>query len=215
MGDEVLEDFKKSLLAKGFWIENVKRLPADLGAHIGSFLNLPKGVMKQLVARRTNKGKGYSGGKMSEPPKERVKEEGKEEREFPPEEAYAVEGEDFEEEEDRGVPSRADWIFIYDTALGPVNEAAYERVREMVDYFYDGSWNEMRADFLAWVRVITEQEEGPAETQEEVINFTAVVRYAESKFNELAMLVRRMFGGSVVARSSLVQGNPYAKWAVE
>ena len=212
--DPVLEDFKKSLLAKGFWVENVKRLPADLGAHIGSFLNLPKGVMKQLVARRTNKGKGYSGGKMSEPPsaKERVKEEGKDEREFPPEEAYAVEGEDFEEEEDRGVPSREDWIFINDTAVGPVNEAAYERVREMVDYFYDGSWNEMRADFLAWVRVIAEQEEGPPETPEEVRQITGVVRYAERKFNELAMLVRRMFGGSVVARSSLVQGNPHAMW---
>jgi len=172
----------------------VKRLPADLGAYIGSFLNLPKGVTKELVARRT--GKGY-GGAVPPPPPPRGT----------PEEAYDVEG-----EEDGGVPSRADWIFIYDTAVGPVNEAAYERVGEMVDFYYGGSWNEMRANFLAFVRVITEQEEGPAETPEEVRQLTGVMRYAERKFNELAMLVRRMVGRGVVARSSLVQGNPHAMW---
>jgi hypothetical protein len=198
--DPVLEDFKKSLLAKGFWVENVKRLPADLGAHIGSFLNLPKGVMKQLVARRT--GKGYSGG---------VGRFGADEQQT----GFKLPGRGPRHTQlvihaPREPPSRTDWIFINDTALGPVNEAAYERVREMVDYFYDGSWNEMRADFLAWVRVIAEQEEGPPETEEEVRQITGVVRYAERKFNELAMLVRRMFGGSVVARSSLVKGNPHA-----
>ena len=64
--DPILEDFKKSLLAKGFWVENVKRLPADVGAYIGSFLNLPKGVTKELIARRT--GKGYKGGGKEKKP---------------------------------------------------------------------------------------------------------------------------------------------------
>lgn len=50
----VKDEFKKSLNAKGFWVENVKRLPPDLGANIGSFLNLPKGVMDDLIARTRN-----------------------------------------------------------------------------------------------------------------------------------------------------------------
>jgi hypothetical protein len=67
--DPVLEDFRKSLLAKGFWVENVKRLPADVGAYIGSFLNLPKSVTDQLAARRT----GKAPPKTKAPPKPKKK----------------------------------------------------------------------------------------------------------------------------------------------
>ena len=53
--DEHVAEFRRLLLDKGFWNENIKRLPADLGAHVASFLNLPKGLMKDIIDRRNNK----------------------------------------------------------------------------------------------------------------------------------------------------------------
>lgn len=197
--DPILEDFKKSLLAKGFWVENVKRLPADLGAHIGSFLNLPKGVMKQLVARRTNKGKGYSGGAIRLPEDPLY---------LPP-------------KKDRTLPRtlrNEDWIFIYDQAMGEPTQADYERVVEMADFYYNGDWSQFGRGLSRWIidSYTTQEGELPEPGSEAGQELAQMIIVARREFNFLRnaalAAVARPTGAGVVARSSLVQGNPHAMW---
>ena len=51
---ETQDDFKKSLLSKIYWEANLRNLPADLGMEIASYLNLPKGLTKEIADRRNN-----------------------------------------------------------------------------------------------------------------------------------------------------------------